>query len=215
MFDFVRAIDWKDQALYLAAALAFGYLLGSIPFGLIFARAAGAGDVRKIGSGNIGATNVLRTGKRWAALATLLCDGGKGAVAVIVARAWHGEAVAVVAALGAFLGHLFPLWLGFKGGKGVATFLGVTLALFWPVGLLALATWAAAAGAWRMSSLSALAAAVLVPVYMLLFRQPLYATLEIVIALLIIFMHRENIRRILSGQEPRIGAGNAYRSDPA
>jgi len=215
MFEFLRAIDWKDQTPYLAAALALGYLLGSIPFGLIFSHAAGAGDVRKIGSGNIGATNVLRTGKRWAALATLICDSAKGAVAVIVARAWHGEAVAVLAALGAVLGHLFPLWLGFKGGKGVATFLGVTLALFWPVGLLALATWAAAAWAWRMSSLSALVATMLVPVYMLLFGQPLYATLEVVIALLIIYMHRENIRRILSGHEPRIGAGSAYRSDPA
>jgi glycerol-3-phosphate acyltransferase PlsY len=215
MFDFIRVIDWKDQTLYLAAALAFGYLLGSIPFGLIFAHAAGAGDVRTIGSGNIGATNVLRTGKRWAALATLICDGGKGAVAVIVTRVWHGEAVAVLAALGTILGHLFPLWLGFKGGKGVATFLGVTLALFWPVGLLALATWAAAAWAWRISSLSALVAAVLVPIYMALFRQPLYATLEIVIALLIIYMHRENIRRILSGDEPRIGARSTYRSDLA
>ena len=197
------------------AALGLGYFLGSIPFGLFFAWASGAGDVRKIGSGNIGATNVLRTGKRWAALATLICDGGKGAVAVIVARVWRGEAVAVLAALGALLGHLFPLWLGFKGGKGVATFLGVTLALFWPVGLLALATWAVAAGAWRISSLAALVAAALAPVYMVLFHQPLYATLEIVIALLIIFMHRENIERILSGHEPRIGAAGGYRSDPA
>src|SRR3974390_3138038 len=123
MPNFLNAIDWRDQLAYLAAALAFGYALGSIPFGLLFARAAGAGDVRKIGSGNIGATNVLRTGKRWAALATLLCEGGKGA----------------------------------------ATFLGVTLALFWPVGLLALATWAVAAWLWRMSSLSALFAALLAP----------------------------------------------------
>jgi glycerol-3-phosphate acyltransferase PlsY len=215
MFDFLRAIDWKDQTLYLFAALAFGYVLGSIPFGLLFARAAGAGDVRKIGSGNIGATNVLRTGKRWAALATLLCDAGKGAVAVVAARIWHGEAVAVIAGLGAFLGHLFPAWLGFKGGKGVATFLGVTLALFWPVGLLALATWGAVAFLWRMSSLSALIAAMLVPVYMLLFRQPLYATLEIVLAALILVMHRENIKRILGGHEPRIGAGSGFRSDPA
>jgi glycerol-3-phosphate acyltransferase PlsY len=215
MFDFLRAIDWKDQSLFLLGALAFGYLLGSVPFGLLFARAAGAGDVRKIGSGNIGATNVLRTGKRWAALATLICDGAKGAVAVIAARYWHGEAVAVIAALGAFLGHLFPAWLGFKGGKGVATFLGVTLALFWPVGLLAMATWAAAAWIWRMSSLSALIAAVMAPIYMLLFQQPLYATLEIVLAVLILYMHRENIRRILDGQEPRIGAANTHRSEPA
>ena len=206
MFDFLRAIDWKDQLPYIAAALAFGYLLGSIPFGLLFARAAGAGDVRKIGSGNIGATNVLRTGKRWAALATLVCDGGKGAVAVIIARMWHGEAVAVMAGLGAFLGHLFPVWLGFKGGKGVATFLGVSLALYWPVGLLAAATWAIMAAVWRMSSLSALIAAVLAPVYMVLFHLPLFAMLEVVLALLILYMHRENIRRILEGREPRIGA---------
>src|SRR5215469_6948324 len=109
MFEFLRAIDWKDQATFLVAALALGYLLGSIPFGLIFTRLAGAGDVRRIGSGNIGATNVLRTGKKWAALATLLCDGGKGALAVILARLWHGDAVAVIAGLGAFLGHLFPI----------------------------------------------------------------------------------------------------------
>ncbi|HEY5048725.1 MAG TPA: glycerol-3-phosphate 1-O-acyltransferase PlsY [Rhizomicrobium sp.] len=215
MFEFLRAIDWKDQLPWLAPALGFGYLLGSIPFGLLFTRAAGAGDVRKIGSGNIGATNVLRTGKRRAALATLLCDGAKGAVAVIVARAWHGEAVAVIAALGAFLGHLYPAWLGFKGGKGVATFFGVTLALFWPVGLLALATWGAAAWFWRMSSLSALIASVLAPVYMLLYREPLYATLEVVLALFIVTMHRENIRRMATGHEPRIGAASAYRSDPA
>lgn len=208
MFDFLRAIDWKDQLPYVAAALAFGYVLGSIPFGLVFTRVAGAGDVREIGSGNIGATNVLRTGKKWAALATLLCDAGKGAAAVILACIWHGEAVAVVAGLGAFLGHLFPVWIGFKGGKGVATFLGVTLALFWPAGLLALATWALAAWIWRMSSLSALIAAVLSPLYMLAFREPLYATLEIVIAVLILYMHRENIQRILAGEEPRIGASN-------
>src|SRR5215469_14873509 len=170
MFDFLRAIDWKDQLPFIAAALALGYLLGSIPFGLIFARAAGAGDVRKIGSGNIGATNVLRTGKKWAALATLLCDGGKGALAVILARVWHGEAVAVIAGLGAFLGHLYPVWLNFKGGKGVATFLGVTLALYWPAGLLAAATWAVAAWIWRISSLSALIAAALAPAYMIAFQ---------------------------------------------
>jgi glycerol-3-phosphate acyltransferase PlsY len=202
MFD----LDWVSLAPYLAAAILFGYLLGSIPFGLIFSWLAGAGDVRKIGSGNIGATNVLRTGNRWAAAATLLCDGGKGALAVLIARAFHGDAVAVFAGLGAFLGHLFPLWLGFKGGKGMATFLGVTLALAWPVGLLALATWLVAALIWRMSSLSALIAAVLTPLYMALFHHPLFAMLELVMVLLIFPMHRENIRRILSGREPKIGA---------
>jgi glycerol-3-phosphate acyltransferase PlsY len=202
MFD----LDWGALVPYFAAAVLFGYLLGSIPFGLIFTRLAGAGDVRKIGSGNIGATNVLRTGNRWAAAGTLLFDGGKGAVAVLLARHFANDQVAVFAGLGAFLGHLFPIWLGFKGGKGMATFLGVTLALFWPVGLLALATWLVAALIWRMSSLSALIAAALTPVYMALFHHPLFAMLDLVLVVLIFAMHRENIRRILSGKEPRIGA---------
>ncbi len=206
MFEFLNVIDWKDQAPYLAVGLVFGYLLGSIPFGLLFAQWAGAGDVRKIGSGNIGATNVLRTGKRWAALATLLCDAGKGALAVLVARGWHGEAVAILAGLGAFLGHVFPMWLRFKGGKGVATFLGVTLALYWPAGLLALATWAGVAAISRISSLSALTAACLVPAYLFAFRKPLDGAFEIALAILIVIMHRENIGRILAGTEPRIGA---------
>ncbi|HEY1613463.1 MAG TPA: glycerol-3-phosphate 1-O-acyltransferase PlsY [Rhizomicrobium sp.] len=206
MFDLGGTAALIDQLPYLAAALAFGYLLGSIPFGLIFSRMAGAGDVRKIGSGNIGATNVLRTGKRWAALATLICDGGKGALAVLIAGVSFGTVGAMAAGLGAFLGHLFPVWLRFRGGKGVATFLGVTLALCWQVGLLALLTWLAVAAVMRMSSLAAIVAAVLVPVYMVLFHQPLYAVLEGVFALLILVMHRENIRRILSGSEPRIGA---------
>jgi len=206
MFDAINSIDWPAEAPIFAAALVFGYLLGSIPFGLLFARAAGAGDVRKIGSGNIGATNVLRTGKRWAAAATLLCDGGKGAVAVLVTQNVQGSDVAMFAALGAFLGHLFPLWLNFRGGKGVAVFLGVTLALDWRVGLLALATWLAVAVSLRISSLSALVAAALVPIYMLLFGHGDYAVLEIVLAILVFVMHRENIRRLLSGTEPRIGA---------
>jgi acyl phosphate:glycerol-3-phosphate acyltransferase len=209
MLAFLDTIDWADQAPWFAAALFFGYLLGSIPFGLLFSWAAGAGDVRKIGSGNIGATNVLRTGKRWAALATLICDAGKGALAVVVAHALHGNIVAAFAGLGAFLGHLFPVWLRFRGGKGVATFLGVTLALQWPVGLLALATWLAAAAIWRISSLAALIAAALVPLYMLLFHQPFSAALELLLACLIFAMHRENIGRILNGQEPRIGGASA------
>jgi acyl phosphate:glycerol-3-phosphate acyltransferase len=202
MFD----IDWSQWPHFVAAIL-FGYLLGSIPFGILFAWLAGAGDVRKIGSGNIGATNVLRTGKRWAALATLLCDAGKGTAAVLIARGFQGSEVAVFAGLGAFLGHLFPVWLGFKGGKGVATFLGVTLALAWPVGLLAMATWAAAAAIWRISSLSALIAAALAPLFMMLLKEPpLYAMLALILMLLIFAMHRENIRRILGGREPKIGA---------
>jgi glycerol-3-phosphate acyltransferase PlsY len=189
----------------LLAWLLFGYLLGSIPFGLIFSWLSGAGDVRKIGSGNIGATNVLRTGKKWAAAATLIFDAGKGAAAVLIARRYGPDLAVVAAALGAFLGHVFPVWLKFRGGKGVATFLGVTLALSWPVGLLAAATWAAAAALWRISSLSALIAALATPIYLALFGQMSYAALALVLALLILFTHRDNIARLMRGQEPRIG----------
>lgn len=206
MFSSLASIDWSAQSPIFAAAIIFGYLLGSVPFGLLFAHLAGAGDVRRIGSGNIGATNVLRTGKRWAAAATLVCDAGKGAVAVVVVRYFQGSDTALFAALGAILGHLFPLWLGFRGGKGVATFFGVTLALDWRVGLLALATWAAVAAYARISSLSALVAAALVPLYMALFDHQDYAVLELVLALMIFAMHRENIRRLVDGSEPRIGA---------
>lgn len=214
MFDTLHAIDWWAESPIFAATLIFGYMLGSVPFGLIFSRLAGAGDIRKIGSGNIGATNVLRTGKRWAAAATLLCDGGKGAVAVLIARYFQGGEAALFAALGAFLGHLFPIWLAFRGGKGVATFLGVTLALDWRVGLLALATWLVVAIISKLSSLSALIAAALVPLYMVLFGRLLEGMLELVLALLIFAMHRENIRRIRSGGEPRIGAKSGARAHP-
>ena len=199
-------IDWHNSVPILFAALLFGYALGSIPFGLLFSWAAGAGDVRKIGSGNIGATNVLRTGKKWAAAATLLCDGGKGAVAVLFAAFLYGVVAAVFAGLGAFLGHVFPVWLRFRGGKGVATFLGVMLALAWPVGLLAIATWLAVAAISRISSLSALVAAALTPIYMILYGAPLQAILALILAIFIFMFHRENIRRLVSGTEPRIGA---------
>jgi glycerol-3-phosphate acyltransferase PlsY len=194
--------------LSLAAALTalgLGYFLGAIPFGLLFSYLSGAGDVRKIGSGNIGATNVLRTGKKWAAAATLICDGGKGAAAVLLARHALPQGAEIFAALAVVLGHLFPLWLGFKGGKGVATFLGVSLALFWPVGLLTAASWAAAALIWRISSLSALVAVGLSPIYFFAFAERDYVPLAVVLAVLIFFMHRENIRRLLRGEEPRIG----------
>jgi glycerol-3-phosphate acyltransferase PlsY len=187
-------------------ALALGYLLGSIPFGLFFARLAGAGDVRKIGSGNIGATNVLRTGKKWAAAATLLCDAGKGAMAVVLARHFLPQGAEIFAALAAVLGHLFPVWLGFKGGKGVASFLGVSLALAWPAGLAVAATWLIVALVFRISSLSALIAIALSPVYFFLFGARDYAPLAVVLAALIVFMHRENIARLIRGEEPRIGS---------
>jgi len=186
--------------------LALGYLLGSIPFGLFFTWASGAGDVRKIGSGNIGATNVLRTGKTWAAGATLICDGAKGAAAVLLARHLLAPGAEVFAGLGAVLGHLFPLWLRFKGGKGVATFLGTCFALYWPVGLLVAATWLGAALIWRISSLSALIAIALSSAYFLLFHRESYAALALLLSALIYFMHRDNIRRLLRGEEPRIGA---------
>jgi len=209
MFDFFHPISWSEAGPYYAGAALFGYLLGSIPFGLIFSQLSGAGDVRKIGSGSIGATNVLRTGKRWAALATVLSDAGKGAIAVLILNAFYGNDMAVFGALGAVLGHLFPVWLRFKGGKGVATFYGVTFALYWPVGLLAGATWLAMAFLFRISSLSGLVATALAPAYMVAFGQHLYATLYLVLAALIWTMHRANIRRLLRGEEPRIGANKA------
>jgi glycerol-3-phosphate acyltransferase PlsY len=206
MFEALNTTDWAARAPVFGAALLFGYLLGSIPFGLLFSWLAGAGDVRKIGSGNIGATNVLRTGKRWAALATLICDGGKGALAVLFAGQLHGEVAAAIAGFGAFLGHVFPLWLRFRGGKGVATFFGILLALAWPAGLLALATWLAVAAVFRISSLSALTAAALAPICMMLLGKPLDAMLALLLAILIFATHRENIRRLFAGREPRIGA---------
>ena len=195
-------LEWQPALL----SLLIGYGLGSVPFGLIFTWLAGAGDVRKIGSHNIGATNVLRTGKRWAAAATLLCDAGKGLAAVLVAHRYFGDSPALIAGAGAFLGHLFPVWLGFKGGKGVATFLGIMFALTWLGGAGVAVTWLGAAAIWRTSSLSALIAAGLAPVYMLMLREPSYAALAALLAIAIFIMHRENIRRLIAGNEPRIGA---------
>ena len=181
------------------------YLLGSIPFGLLITRALGLGDLRAIGSGNIGATNVLRTGNKQAAAATLLLDGAKGAVAVLVARHFLGETAALVAGLGAFVGHLFPVWLRFRGGKGVATFLGVTLALAPLAGLLSCAVWAATAAAFRYSSLAALVSAATTPVWLALFGPPHSAWLGFLLAVLVWLRHHANIGRLLNGAEPRIG----------
>ena len=182
-----------------------GYALGSVPFGVLLSRAMGLGDLRQIGSGNIGATNVLRTGSKSAALGTLLLDGGKGAVAVLLARAFAGEDAAQLAGLAAFLGHCYPVWLRFRGGKGVATFLGILLALAWPVGLAACGAWLAAAVAVRISSLAALVAALAAPVLALLLGAPSAVALCLALAALIFWRHRANIARLAAGTEPRIG----------
>ncbi|UWQ13886.1 glycerol-3-phosphate 1-O-acyltransferase PlsY [Aliiroseovarius sp. M344] len=190
--------------LLLVALL--GYLLGSIPFGIVMARLFGLGDLRQIGSGNIGATNVLRTGNKPAALLTLLGDAGKGGAAVLLARALVGEDAAQLAGFAAFLGHCFPVFLGFKGGKGVATWLGTMLALAWPVGLAACAAWLVFALGFRISSLAALAAAALSPIMAALLGFPGFVALSIALALLIFARHRANIERLIAGDEPRIGA---------
>jgi glycerol-3-phosphate acyltransferase PlsY len=197
------------SVLAIVLSLVGGYLLGSIPFGVIVTRLGGAGDVRKIGSGNIGATNVLRTGRRDLALITLIGDGGKGAVAVLLAGwIFKSAEAAAIAGGAAFLGHLFPVWLRFKGGKGVATFFGTLIAIAWPAGLLAGATWILMAAIFRMSSLAALAAAVLAPLYVFLTGQTPEAKLWLAafMAVLIFVRHHENIRRLLKGEEPRLGA---------
>lgn len=185
-------------------ALIFGYLLGSIPFGLLLTRAAGLGDVRKIGSGNIGATNVLRTGNKGLAAATLLLDALKGTAAVLIAGHFAPE-FALAAGFGALLGHLFPVWLGFKGGKGVATYLGVLLGLAWQGALVFAVVWLAMAFLFRYSSLAALTAAVAVPISLFFLSTPQIAGLFAVMSLIVIARHHENISRLLAGTEGRIG----------
>lgn len=193
-----------DPALLALTALA-AYLLGSVPFGIVMARLFGLGDLRKIGSGNIGATNVLRTGNKLAAFLTLVLDAGKGAAAVLIARATLGPDAAQIAGFAAFLGHCFPVYLRFKGGKGVATFLGTLIALAWPVGLAACGLWAATAAITRISSLSALVAAGLSPLAAVLLSRPDTTALAIALAGLVFSRHIDNIHRLRAGTEPRIG----------
>lgn len=196
------------EPLHLIATAICAYALGSVPFGLILARAFGLGDIREIGSGNIGATNVLRSGNKPAAALTLALDAGKGAAAVLAARALAGETAASVAGIFAFLGHLYPAQLGFRGGKGVATYLGALLALSLPAGMVACATWLATAAVFRFSSLAALAAILLAPVFVGIFLHWIGAAVMAAMSALTILKHRANIKRLRAGTEPKIGAGN-------
>jgi acyl phosphate:glycerol-3-phosphate acyltransferase len=223
----------SESHIAMLAALAFGYALGSIPFGLIFTRLAGLGDIRAVGSGNIGATNVLRTGRKELAAATLICDAGKGALAVVLARqfgpqilasatyapwpyteseaelalnmAHFGESMAVAAGFGAFVGHVFPVWLGFRGGKGVATYIGVLMGVHWPAGLIFCAVWILAAAASRYSSLGALTAAAITPAVLAAMGHWPAAALMAVLSLLLYTRHSGNIGRLLRGEESKIG----------
>ena len=198
-------ISWEYAWPYLTAALVGGYLLGALPFGLLLTRLFGLGDIRKIGSGNIGATNVLRTGRKDLAAVTVLLDGGKGAVAVLIAGMW-GPDMAITAGFGAVVGHLFPVWLGFKGGKAVATTLGVLLAIAWQVGIAACVTWLVVAALFRYSSLSALIALAASPLYAWLFLSDLQMVqFTAILAVLVWAKHHQNIRRLLTGRETKIG----------
>ena len=197
--------EHADSIAFLIA-LVGGYLIGSVPFGLLLTKAAGLGDIRQVGSGNIGATNVLRTGRKGLAAATLVLDGLKGAVAVLLARQFLGDQDLVVGTA-AVLGHLFPVWLGFRGGKGVATGLGVLLAAAWPVGLACCAVWLVAAKLLKMSSAAALTAFAAAPLFALALSSADHALMALLIAVLVFWRHEANIRRLLAGTEPRIGKG--------
>lgn len=199
--------DFTTAPALLGLTALLGYLLGAVPFGIVWARVFGLGDLRQIGSGNIGATNVLRTGNKLAALLTLVCDAGKGAAAVLIARAALGPDAAQVAGFAAFLGHCYPVYLGFKGGKGVATYLGTLIALAWPVGLTCCATWAAIAAVFRISSLAALVASASGAVWALVLGWGDAALLAALLAVLVWLRHGANISRLRDGTEPRIGKG--------
>ena len=196
--------DWPPALAY-PAALAIGYLLGSIPFGFVVTRLAGTQDIRAIGSGSIGATNVLRTGRKWLAAATLLGDALKGTVAVALCRALFGEDAALAGGAAALLGHIFPVWLGFKGGKGVATYIGLLIAFAWPAAIAFGVVWLAVAGASRYSSLAGLTASGLMPVVLWFMDEPRLALLFGCLAALVWIMHRSNIARLMAGTEPKIG----------
>ena len=204
----IYPINWEVALPYLIGAFAIGYLCGSVPFGLIISKLAGLGDVRKIGSGNIGATNVLRTGNKPVAIATLLADVLKGTVPVLAAMRF-GPDIAVMAALGALIGHIWPVWLKFRGGKGVATFIGVQLGLYWPVAVIFMGVWLIVALAFRYSSLSALVATALTPIWAAWLDQWQFAELFVLLGAIIIFMHRANILRLIRGEEAKINLKSA------
>jgi acyl phosphate:glycerol-3-phosphate acyltransferase len=190
---------------FLPVAFVIGYLLGSIPFGLVLTKLAGTADLRTVGSGNIGATNVLRTGRKDLAAATVLLDALKGTAAVLIAGHFGGPIAAMVAGLGAFLGHLFPVWLNFKGGKGVAVYIGILLGLFWPAAILFCLIWLAIALSFRYSSLAALVASFVTPLFLVWIGELKLAALFAVLTVLLIYMHRENIKRLQDGTEGKIG----------
>ena len=191
---------------FLPVALILGYLLGSIPFGLVLTKLAGTEDLRSIGSGNIGATNVLRTGRKGLAVTTLLGDALKGTLAVIIAGYYGGPDAAMLAALGAFLGHLFPVWLKFRGGKGVAVYIGILIGLFWPAAVVFCVIWLTTAIVTRYSSVAALVASVVTPIFLWWFGHLALASLFAVLTLLLFYKHRENIMRLQAGTEGKIGA---------
>jgi glycerol-3-phosphate acyltransferase PlsY len=204
----------QTEILWVAPTLSLvlSYLLGSIPFGVILTRAAGAGDLRTIGSGNIGATNVLRTGRKGLAAATLLLDMAKGAIAVLlVAHLFPGNAL--LAAAGAFLGHCYPVWLKFKGGKGVATLMGIVVALYWPLGLVYAAVWLGLLGSLRISSVAGIAAALSAPFAAALFNRFDLVLLLLALGLIVLWKHRDNVERLFTGNEPRIGASSRQQGD--
>ena len=194
-----------QTALPFIAALAFGYLLGSIPFGIVFTRLAGTQDIRAIGSGNIGATNVLRTGRKGLAAATLIADMLKGTAAVLAMTWWAGYDAGLIAGVGAFVGHLFPVWLGFKGGKGVATFLGVLFAVAWQGALVFGVLWLAVAGATRYASFASLVACAAIPTFFWFWGAPHEAAVFLLLVILTFVMHRGNIVRLMQGTEGKIG----------